>query len=101
RSFLPADVVSRTLNPLAFDVRAVAAAAAVAFVAVLIAGMAPAWLGTRQDASLLANLATRSTAGERQSRRATTWLLVAEFALAVALCVAAGVQLRCFVNLLH
>src|SRR5678815_5675589 len=69
--------------------------------AILVAGVFPAWLGTSRTPSGAIQDVTRTATPGRQSRRATTTLLVAEVAFAVTLSVVAGLQLRSFVNLLH
>jgi len=101
RAWLPASILTRTLNPLDFDVRSVIALALLSIVAVVVAGVWPAWLGTRHDPAAELQLMSKGASADRRSRRLTTGLLVAELAVAVALCVAAGIQLRSFVNLLQ
>jgi predicted permease len=102
RTVLPADILARTLNPIDLDIRAVAATSIFSVVAVAIAGLVPAWIGTRDRTSgHLLQLSARSSTPERNARRLTSVLLVGELALAVALSVAAGIQLRSFVNLIH
>ena len=98
---LPNDLLWRTLNPLRVDVRAVLGTSAFGMLAILVAGIFPAWLGTSRAPSGAIQDVTRSATPGRQSRRATTVLLVAEIAFAVTLSVVAGLQLRSFVNLLH
>lgn len=101
RGWLPVSILSRTLNPIDLDIRAVAASSAFSIAAVIVAGLIPAWIGTRQDSAPQLQLSSRSATADRRTRRLTSVMLVAELALAVALCVGAGVQLRSFVNLLH
>jgi len=98
---LPDDLLWRTLNPLRVDVRAVIGTSAFGMLAILVAGVFPAWLGTSRTPSGAIQDVTRSATPGRQSRRATTTLLVAEVAFAVTLSVVAGLQLRSFVNLLY
>ena len=100
RTYLPSNIVGATLNPLDIDLRAIAATSALGGLAVVIAGVLPAWIGTRGDLSRQVQAASRSATPERRTSRVTTALLVAEVALAIALSVAAGIQLRSFVNLL-
>jgi len=101
RTWLPASILTRTLNPLDLDVRSLIALALLSIVAVIVAGVLPAWLGTRHDPAAELQLVSRGASTDRRSRRLTTGLLVGELALAVALCVGAGIQLRSFVNLLQ
>jgi putative ABC transport system permease protein len=102
RAFLPTAILTGTLNPLDLDLRAVAATSALSALAIAIAGLVPAWIGMRdRDAGQLLQLSSRNATTERHTRRTTSILLVGELALAVALSVAAGIQLRSFVNLLH
>ena len=101
RTSLPNDLLWRTLNPLRVDVRAILGTSAFGMLAILVAGIFPAWLGTSRTPSGAIQDVTRSATPGRQARRATTTLLIAEIAFAVTLSVVAGLQLRSFVNLLH
>jgi len=101
RNRLPSDIVSRTLNPIDIDLRAAGATIAFALLAVLIAGVLPALIGTGQRTTESLRLTSRSATPGRRARTVTSVMLVAEVALAVALTAAAGLQLRSFVNLLH
>jgi len=101
RAYLPANIIGATLNPVDIDPRAIAATSILGGLAIVIAGVLPAWIGTRGDLSRQVQTASRSATPERRARRMTTALVVAEVALAIALSVAAGIQLRSFVNLLH
>ena len=98
---LPRDLLRQTLNPLDLDLRAVAATSVAGMIAVLLAGLPPAWFGTRIDASDSVRLTTRGGTDSRASRRLTRSLLVVEVAMAVALLAAAGLQVRSFVNLVN
>jgi predicted permease len=101
-AFLPTAILNGSLNPLDLDFRAVAATSALSGLAIAIAGVIPALVGTRDRRSgQLLQLSSRSATTERHTRRMTSMLLVGELALAVALSVAAGIQLRSFVNLLQ
>src|SRR5262249_30867540 len=51
-AYLPSDIVKSTLNPLAIDFRVVLATSVCGLFAVTIAGLVPAWIGTRQDLAL-------------------------------------------------
>jgi putative ABC transport system permease protein len=99
QSALPEDLLWRTLNPLDLDLRAVLATSAAGMVAVLLAGLPAAWLGTRGDVIETVRLASRGGTDTPGSRRATQALLVVEVAMAVALLASAGLQVRSFVNL--
>jgi putative ABC transport system permease protein len=101
RTLLPVSILSRTLNPIDLDLRAVAAASVFSLLAVIAAGLIPAWIGTRPDGAPELQLLSRVATADRKSRRLVMGMLVGELALAVALCVGAGIQLRSFVNLLH
>ena len=101
RAYLPTSIIGATLNPLDIDPRALVATSVLGGLAIVIAGVLPAWIGTRGDLSRQVQTASRSATPERRARRMTTALVVAEVALAIALSVAAGIQLHSFVNLLH
>jgi putative ABC transport system permease protein len=101
RSRLPADIIGRTLNLIDLDFRAGGATIAFALVAVIIAGVLPAIIGTGHRTTDSLRLTSRSSTPGRRARTVTSVMLVAEVALAVALTAAAGLQLRSFVNLLH
>jgi putative ABC transport system permease protein len=101
RNRLPSDIIWRTLNPIDLDLRAAAATVAFALLAVIIAGVLPALIGTSHRTTDSLRLTTRSSTPGRRARTVTSVMLVAEVALAVALTAAAGLQLRSFVNLLH
>jgi predicted permease len=99
RVFLPESFMLESLNPLDVDGRALAAACAIGFGAIITAGLLPAWSGTRVDG--ISTLATGERAGTetRLTRRATRTLLVAEIAFGCTLLVGAGLLVRSFVNL--
>jgi len=98
RETLPADLIWRTLNHLDIDLRAVAATSAIGFLAVLLAGLPAAWLGTRTDVNQ-AIAGSRGGTDSVSSRRLTKGLLVVEVAMAVAVLASAGLHVRSFVNL--
>lgn len=100
-AYLPSDIVKSTLNPLAVDYRVVLATSLCGLAAVTMTGVVPAWIGTRQDLALGLRMASAATTDSRASKRTSAAFLIGEIALAVALAVAAGLQLRSFVNLLH
>ena len=98
---LPADIVARTLNPVDIDLRAAAATVVLAVLAVVIAGVLPAWIGTSSRTTDSLRLTSRNATPGRRARTTTSLMLVTEIAFAVALTAAAGLQLRSFVNLLR
>jgi putative ABC transport system permease protein len=100
RHILPEDFLVRTLNPVQMDYRAVAATAVLGFVALLIAGVAPAWLGTATNAAESLRVASRGGTASRAARTWTTSLLVGEVALATALLIGAGVLVTSFIKLM-
>ena len=99
RGFLPDAFLLRTLNPLALDLRAVAATSLLGILATLLAGLPPAWIGTAANAADSMRLATRGSSESRAARSWTRLLLVGEVALASALFVGAGVLVVSFVRL--
>jgi predicted permease len=99
RHYLPAAFLSSTLHPVQIDLRAVGATSAAGLLATLLAGLAPAWLGTRVDRATTMHLRERGGTASRAERVFSRSLLAAEMALAVALLVGAGLLLRSFVNL--
>jgi putative ABC transport system permease protein len=101
RTILPEDLFARTLNPVEMDARAIVATVFLGVVALLAAGLPPAWIGTAiNPADSLRGMARGGTS-TRAARSWTTSLLVAEVALATALLVGAGVLVASFVNLLR
>lgn len=99
RTFLPDAFLIRTLNPIGLDARAFAAAAGLAMIATIAAGLPPAWIGTKMNAADSIRLESRGSSDSRLSRAWTQTLLVGEVALASALLVGAGVLLMSFVKL--
>jgi hypothetical protein len=96
-ALLPIEFLSRSLNPLDLDARAFAAAAACGFVATVLAGWIPAWIGTRSTQPQ--QMLDRTTTETRSARWLTRALLVTEVALACALLAGAAVLVQSFVNL--
>lgn len=93
--------LGRTLNPVDIDVRALAAASSLGVAAVVLAGLVPAWMGTRGD-PLESLRGTRQVGAEtRMARLATRGLLVGEIALACSLLVGSALLVRSFVNLVY
>ncbi len=102
RGFLPEAFLVRTLNPLNIDVRALAVTSAAGILATLAAGLLPAWIGTRVDASETSlRVSERSGTETRAARALTRTLLVGEIALACTLLVGATLLVRSFVNLVN
>jgi predicted permease len=99
REFLPEAFLLRTLNPLNVDVRALLAASAAGALATVVAGVWPAWVGTRLDAADAMRGGDRSGTESRAARSITRALLVGEIALACALLVGAALLVRSFINL--
>jgi predicted permease len=101
RDFLPADFLARTLNPVQVDLRAVAGASALAFIAAVVAGIPPAWIGTAQNPVDSMRGVGRGGTESRASRAWTRGLLVGEVALATALLAGAGVLVMSFAKLIR
>jgi predicted permease len=99
RAVLPEAFMLRTLNPLDLDGRALLVASAFGVLATIVAGVLPAWIGTRLAPSESIRLAERGGTESRASRVATRGLLVTEIALACTLLVGATKLARSFVNL--
>jgi predicted permease len=99
RSLLPEPFLLRTLNPLDLDARALLAACASGALATFLAGVLPAWVGTRLPPSASLRAAERSGTESRASRAVTRGLIVTEIALACTLLVGATLLVRSFVNL--
>lgn len=99
RALLPEPLLRQTLNPLSLDERAIAATCVSGFVAVLAAGLLPAWLGTRVGAGDSMRVVERSGTETRGARALTRGLLVVEVAFACTLLVGATLLARSFVNL--
>lgn len=99
RSILPEDFLVRTLNPVQMDRRGAAATVLLGIIAVLAAGVPPAWIGTGLNATDWLRAAGRSATRTRAERMWTKSLLVGEVGLATALLVGAGVLVTSFVKL--
>jgi predicted permease len=99
RTFLPDAFLLRTLHPVELDLRAFAVAAAAGLAATFAAGLLPAWLGTRHDASLTAADASRTATETAAARRVTRALLASEIALAFGLLMGASLLLRSFATM--
>jgi predicted permease len=99
RALLPEVVVAQSLNPLALDGRAMAVSSAAGCAGTLLAGLLPAWLGTRFDAQASLRVIDRGTTESRGARALTRTLLVGEVALACTLLLGGALLVRSFVNL--
>jgi predicted permease len=99
RGYLPESFLLRSLNPLNLDARAVAAASTLGFVATLLSGVLPAWVGTATGGHGSLRILERGGTETRSARLASRTLLVVEIALACALLSGATILVRSFVNL--
>lgn len=100
RSVLPEDFLVRTLNPVQMDRRAAAATVLLGIVALLGAGLPPAWIGTAMNPADSLRATARAGTATPVERMWTKSLLVGEVALATALLVGAGVLVASFVKLM-
>jgi predicted permease len=98
-SIVPLSMATRTLNPIGVDLRAVGVASMLGFFATVIAGLPPAWIGTRVSPLESLRLNSRGSTDSRESRVWTRALLVGEVALATTLLVGAGLLTASFVRL--
>jgi putative ABC transport system permease protein len=98
--YLPEAFLTSTLAPVGISWRAVAATSLLALLAAAIAGLTPAWMATRIDATDALRAAARGGTDARSYRRLARGLLVAEVALAAALLAGAAQLVRTFVNLM-
>ncbi len=99
RTLLPEPLLAQTLNSLNLDARALIATSFAGVVATLIAGLVPAWLGTRVDPGDSLHVVNRSSTEARSVRAFSRGLLVVEVAFACTLLVGATLLTRSFVNL--
>jgi predicted permease len=99
RTFLPEAFLIRTLNPLNIDARALAVTSVSGVIATLLAGLLPAWIGTRTDSETSLRITERSGTESRAARALTRALLVGEIALACTLLVGTTLLVRSFINL--
>jgi predicted permease len=97
--WMPELFQQRTLNLIDVDVRALVAASGLGLASVVVAGLAPAWLGTRA-APAGALRGSRQGGGDTHgARRLTQGLLTAQVALACSLLVGSAILLRSFQRL--
>jgi predicted permease len=99
RSLLPTAAVWHSLNPLNLDARALAATSVLGLLATLAAGVLPAAVATRVDASRALQLASRGASESRRARLSARALLAAQVAVTCTLLIGAAVLVRSFVNL--
>jgi predicted permease len=98
-ALLPSTLAAQTMNPIDLDARALALAAAAGLGSVLLAGLLPAWVGTRRDARLEARPGGRTGTDTLGARRLTRLLLVSEFALACTLMIGGALLVRSVLHL--
>jgi predicted permease len=96
---VPAVFQHRTLNPIDIDPRALGAAAALGISAVLLSGVAPAWLATRSTAMGVWTVGRHRNGETKAASAAMRALLVGEIALACSLLIGAALLARSVVNL--
>ena len=99
RTVLPQAALLRSLNPLDLDARALAVTSVAALLATLVAGVLPAIIGTRADASRLLQWGSRGSTESVRARYATRALLIAQVALSCTLLLGATLLVRSFVKL--
>ena len=99
KSTLPDSFLTRTLNPVEIDLRALVATSLVTVFAAMGAGLPAAWIGTSHNLVDSMRVSTRSGIQDRAGRRSTRALLVVEVALASALLAGTGVLVTSFVKL--
>lgn len=96
---VPGFFLGRTLNVIDIDVRAVATASALGTVAVLLAGLVPAWLGTRSDPVEACRSSAQAGGQTRASRATSRTLLTVQISLACSLLVGSTLLIRSFAQL--
>ena len=99
RGLLPDVLLSRSLNPVNLDVRALLAASAAGVIGTIVAGALPAWIGTSVSGAGPIAATERAGTETRTARLASRGLLVVEIALACALLVSATLLTRSLLNL--
>jgi putative ABC transport system permease protein len=88
--------LAESLNPINVDARALAIAGSLGFAAVLLAGLLPAWIGTRLDPSISIKPAEGTHTESRAARATTRTMLVTQVAFASMLIVGATLLARSF-----
>jgi putative ABC transport system permease protein len=100
-SITPSFFLGRTLNQIDIDTRALVVASCLGVASVLLAGLIPAWLGTRADALGVLRGSRQGDTDTPSSRLATRSLLVVEIALACSLLVGSALLVRSFSLMAH
>jgi predicted permease len=100
-AIVPDLFLGRTLNPIDVDPRALGAAMALGAASVFLAGLLPAWIGTRSHPVDAVRGSLQAATDSRNARRITGWLLVSEVALACSLLIGSALLARSFANLVH
>jgi predicted permease len=100
-SITPSFFLGRTLNRVDIDTRALLVASCLGVLSVLLAGLIPAWLGTRADALGVLRGSRQGDTDTPSSRLATRSLLVVEIALACSLLLGSALLLRSFFLMAH
>jgi putative ABC transport system permease protein len=96
-AFLPDVLVQTSLNTIELDARALAVSAAGGVAAAGLAGILPAWVGTRVDPAVAMRGAGRGATANRASRLTMHGLLAVEVALVCTILVGATMLVRSFV----
>lgn len=100
-AIVPDLFLGRTLNPVDVDLRALGAAVVLGVSSVFLAGLLPAWIGTRSHPVEAVRGSIQAGTGSKGARRFTRWLLISEVALACSLLVGSTLLARSFANLVH
>ena len=95
-SIIPSIFLGRTLNIIDIDARALAMASALGGIAVLVAGLLPAWRGTTIR---VASLTSRTFTGAMTTKIARM-LLASQIAVALMLMIGSALLVRSFINIL-
>ena len=96
-TLLPPRFLVQSLNPVNLDQRALVVATLLAITATVVAGLLPAWIGTRGTPAQA--VLARTSTDTRSARALSRAFLVTEVALACALLVSGTLLVRSFVNL--
>ena len=98
---VPAFFVGQSLNVIDVDRRALLAASALGACSVIVAGLFPAWVGTRTEPSEAVRGSRYGGTDTRSNRIATQLLVVGQVTLACSLLVGSALLIRSFANLAH
>jgi len=99
RAYLPVAFLSDSLHAMHIDLRVLGATSVTDLVATLVAGLVPAFIGTRVNAGRSLHPAGRSGTETAGARAATRVLLVCQIALSCTLLLGATLLVCSFVNL--